>query len=82
MNDSEFDGQAVDYVSASRHSCPLCSAPLVRMPRRGIDRLLSHFVLVQRFRCDRFVCQWQGNLRVAQAPGMTTLSAGPARTES
>lgn len=70
MKNSEFDNPNVNYTSATRHTCPLCSAPLVRTPRRSIDHLLSRFVPLQRYRCERFVCQWQGNLRVEQLPGL------------
>lgn len=77
MTNSQFAGQALSYTSASRHTCPKCSALLVRMPRRAIDRFLSRFVPVQRYRCERFVCQWQGNLRVEQAPGGIAGNAAP-----
>lgn len=44
-------------------ACPLCgSRGLIRIHRRPIDRLLSLFVDVYRFRCQQFECQWEGNL--------------------
>jgi len=43
--------------------CPKCGGHLHRIRRRPIDRLLSWFVAVQRFRCDEFNCEWQGNVR-------------------
>lgn len=43
--------------------CPLCAAELIRIPRRPIDRFTSLFGEHHRFRCERFACQWEGNLR-------------------
>lgn len=45
-------------------SCPQCGAHLIRIARRPFDRVLSRLVPVQRYRCERFNCQWEGNLRV------------------
>ncbi len=43
--------------------CPACGAPgLIRIHRRPIDRFLSLFVGLQRYRCPQFQCQWEGNL--------------------
>ncbi len=76
MRNSELDSQPTNHTGASRHTCPLCSASLVRMPRRAIDHLLSRFVPLQRYRCERFACQWQGNIRadaaLASNPGTVT----------
>ena len=44
--------------------CPLCHGSLVRTWRRPVDRFTSLFVPVQRFKCDAFSCQWEGNLRL------------------
>jgi hypothetical protein len=77
MKNSGFGHSPQDYVSATRHSCPVCSAALVRTPRRPVDYLISRFTPVQRFRCERFSCQWQGNLRVGQAD--TSVDSLPAR---
>jgi hypothetical protein len=79
MKNSQFDGQALNYTHASRHACPQCAAMLVRMPRRAIDRFLSRFVPVQRYRCERFLCQWQGNLRVDALPGVGGGNAEPTK---
>lgn len=64
MKHSGYGNYMQDYVTATRHSCPVCGAALLRTPRRSIDYLISRFTPVQRFRCERFSCQWQGNLRV------------------
>ena len=52
-----------DYPAQSRHTCPKCEGHLSRVPRRAIDRLMSFFQPVQRYRCNSFTCQWEGNLR-------------------
>lgn len=51
-----------DYVRYSNRQCPLCNALLIRTPRRAVDRLWSAFKPVLRYRCERFSCQWHGNL--------------------
>ena len=51
-----------DYVRISERQCPLCNAFLIRTPRRPVDRLWSLFKPVLRYRCQRFACQWHGNL--------------------
>ena len=64
----------------SRHHCPLCGATLVRTPRRLIDRLLSRFTPMLRYRCERFLCQWQGNLRLGPMDEASdTVTATPPR---
>jgi transposase len=57
-------GPAGDASVTTKHTCPLCAGDLIRIPRRATDHLLSLFVLVHRFRCPGFSCQWEGNLRV------------------
>lgn len=67
MKNTGYGHSTQDYVSATRHACPVCGKALVRTPRRAIDYLISKFVPVQRFRCERFSCQWQGNIRIDPA---------------
>ena len=55
-------GGPLDYVSVSKHMCPLCNGNVLRTHRRAIDRTISMFVPVRRYRCPRFSCQWEGNL--------------------
>lgn len=57
-------GPASHASVATERTCSLCGEELIRIRRRAIDRLLSLFVPVQRYRCPRFSCQWEGNLRV------------------
>ncbi len=50
-------------IGADVPGCPLYGCRgLIRIHRRPIDRLLSLFVSVYRFRCQQFECQWEGNL--------------------
>ncbi len=48
-----------------RPACPRCGADLVRVRRRLVDRLLSLFAPVHRYRCRQHDCQWEGTIRVA-----------------
>ena len=43
--------------------CPRCDGDLIRIRRRPIDRLISLFVSVRRFRCVTLGCNWEGNMR-------------------
>jgi hypothetical protein len=46
----------------------LCTGSVDRIRRRPIDRIVSLFVPVQRYRCLNLACGWEGNLRpVARA---------------
>ena len=53
------------FRTVGGQSCPLCNAALLRTARRPIDRFLSRFVAVQRYRCVSFTCQWEGNFRTS-----------------
>ncbi len=64
----------------SRRHCPLCGATLVRTPRRLIDRLFSRFMPMLRYRCERFLCQWQGNMRLGpMEEASDTITSLPSR---
>lgn len=49
--------------SCRRPECPRCSGPVLRVRRRIIDRMISLFVPVHRYRCNALGCTWEGNLR-------------------
>lgn len=64
--------ERVSYVTTSVHKCPQCQGTLVRTPRRMVDRLWSVVQPLERYRCERFACQWVGNLaKSAPAPSGT-----------
>jgi hypothetical protein len=51
-------------VASYGQPCPVCNASTHRISRRFIDRLLSIFMPVRRYRCQSMKCTWEGNLRV------------------
>ena len=52
--------------------CPRCAGQLFRTWRRPVDRMRSMVSPVQRFRCEHFACQWEGNLPVSRADFVST----------
>lgn len=62
----------VGHTTLSTSPCPLCQGRLHRTWRRPIDRLTSSFLPVQRFRCEYFACQWEGNLPAAREDFVST----------
>ena len=61
------------YVCAKQ--CPSCGGRLIRASRRLQDRLWSLVVPSMRCRCDRFTCQWIGNLPLRPVPGAGLIAA-------
>jgi hypothetical protein len=58
------DGGASGYVfGVPNRRCPDCDDLLIQVPRRLIDRALSVFVCMHRYRCPNFLCAFEGNLR-------------------
>ena len=60
------DPIGADYLKPSQQLCPQCGEALDRIHRRAIDRLVSIFTPVQRYRCRGFSCRWEGNLRITR----------------
>ena len=54
-------------------ACPSCASDLGRVQRRWIDRLISLYLPVHRYRCISPGCCWIGNLcaRPLGDPGRT-----------
>jgi hypothetical protein len=50
----------------TERQCPHCSGDLRRIHRNRLDRLVTVFVPVGRYRCRNRDCQWQG-LRIRKA---------------
>jgi hypothetical protein len=48
--------------------CPRCSGNIHRVHRHALDRLISLYVPVQRYRCANDQCRWHG-LRVGAGHG-------------
>ena len=57
--------------------CPRCCGILVRIPRRGIDKLASLLSPVKRFQCGYFACQWTGNLALPRQASVSYGSVSP-----
>lgn len=53
-------------------ACPVCDDCVQRVPRRWIDRFVGLFVSQRRYRCQRFGCGWEGNLRRRSASGSSS----------
>lgn len=56
------------YAATAEHAsirlaCPLCAQDLIRVTRRPIDRLVSLFSPLYRYRCRQHDCRWEGTLR-------------------
>ena len=43
--------------------CPACAGYAIRVNRRFVDRVISLIAPVQRYQCQNFQCQWQGNIK-------------------
>jgi len=54
--------------------CPKCDGGIHRAHRRRVDRLVSLFVPVRRYRCSNNQCRWCG-LRVGTGHGASRASA-------
>jgi len=44
------------------HKCPQCSGEIYRIPRRLIDRVMSLFAPLHRYKCLMPYCAWEGNI--------------------
>ena len=58
---------STSYRYAHEKHCPMCHARLTRTPRRLQDRLWSLVTPLERYQCDRFTCQWIGNIKSRRA---------------
>jgi hypothetical protein len=54
--------------------CPQCAGTIHRVHRRAIDRVISLYVPVRRYRCANNQCRWHG-LRVGTGHGASRVSA-------
>lgn len=62
--DSEAGSDSLSQ-SSRPHLCPMCNGGVERVRRRRVDRLVSLFTPVRRYRCRRkgWGCEWEGNVR-------------------
>jgi RNase P subunit RPR2 len=49
-------------AKSRKHICPICDEPVYRVSRRWVDRLISRFISVQRYKCLSPLCGWEGNI--------------------
>lgn len=68
FRDAANGNENVDIDDMVAHKCPRCDGDLIRIRRRLVDRLISVFVPVRRFRCVYLGCFWEGNLRRTSDP--------------
>jgi hypothetical protein len=54
--------------SVQNPTCPRCGGAVERIRRRFIDRVLSLFRPVRRYRCENFLCHWEGTCPVNPSP--------------
>jgi predicted RNA-binding Zn-ribbon protein involved in translation (DUF1610 family) len=77
---SNARGQQLAYSaprSSLRHTCPECSEQVHRVRRRFIDRVISLFKPVQRYRCLSPSCGWEGNMAMTpDGKAGDTMAAG------
>jgi hypothetical protein len=62
----------------SQRTCPSCGAPLLRVRRHALGRLISLVRPVARYRCQRLDCEWRGNL-ANQNSSMLSVRGAPLR---
>lgn len=66
-----------------RTACPRCNSSVVRIHRRFVDRLVNMVYPVRRYRCQSFICRWEGNIADdAQRPGQAGASTGAPSSSS
>ena len=63
-------------MGSLNRGCPRCEAPVFRVQRTTVDRLISMFVSMRRYRCGSWSCAWEGR-RVAGKR-----KAGPADADA
>ena len=59
----------MDVKEQAEFKCPRCDGDLIRIRRRLVDRMVSLFTPVRRFRCVSLGCTWEGNLRGSRGGG-------------
>ena len=74
------DTRPKTYSGISKRCCPDCTARLVRITRRPVDRLQSLVVPVKRYRCRTFMCGWEGNLPWSAGSNTVASGAGDGAT--
>lgn len=63
-------------------ACPRCNASVVRIYRRFVDRMVSMIHPVRRYRCQSFICRWEGNIADDAQPSGRKQSGPSPRAKS
>ena len=64
MSIPEYGPSFTIYHGTTARQCPECAGVLVRTSRLPLDRLMSLFKPVHRYRCQDFACHWEGQLPI------------------
>lgn len=67
MNLHSLESDITSIAFAPPHTCPACGGHVTRIRRRTMDRILGLFSPVWRYHCDKFGCDWEGNLSASSA---------------
>lgn len=54
--------------SVTEQPCPRCQSATLRIWRRPVDRMALR--PTRRYRCQAFLCQWEGNVRLPREAGL------------
>jgi len=63
LSASRTRNESTSGLHGGYRCCQLCGSSLVRVQRRSIDKFVSLFHPIHRYRCSAAKCTWQGNLR-------------------
>jgi len=61
-----YAGKNDAFTEHAAWHCPRCDGVVHRISRRSMDRLLSLFSPVWRYRCRDRRCEWEGRVRVSR----------------
>jgi hypothetical protein len=61
-NATRAAGRIAQESGRCTSTCPLCKSSVVRVRRRFVDRLVNLLFPIRRYRCQSFLCRWEGNL--------------------
>ena len=63
MNTPQSISPASSGARLRGRACPCCGGTAERVARHFLDRLLSVFISVSRYRCKNTACSWEGVLQ-------------------
>jgi hypothetical protein len=69
-----FTSILCNQAGPGKHTCPSCNGSLMRAWRRPVDRFITQFVPMHRYRCVSSSCRWEGNFRTWRDPDTARLA--------